>query len=489
VTQVITFLILFFTNSVSHALSLPVLGFYLGIDFSLIIKSNKEVANNANNVKSAVITAIYTGRNEMTSSLWIILAVVIVIVIFALLALRRGKDKKPEIQPPTRPVEPPKKEVKPKEEPAVEKPPKEKEAPKEEEAVAKPEAEEPGPEPAAEEAVEPAPEPSLPGVTLVDEAEKEAAEKLEVERKERKLKRLRQGLAPTRGGLIAKIGSIFKAKKEIDPSLIDELEETLLTSDVGSKTTEKLIEVIKNALDKDELKEPAAVWDLLRDAVKEILSVEAPPMDIKSDKPFTIMVVGVNGTGKTTTIGKLATQYIDEGYKVVLAAGDTFRAAAVNQLEIWGRRAGAEVVKSKEGADPSSVVYEAIKKAKELDADIVIADTAGRLHTKQPLMEELKKIGRVMGKAHEKAPHEVLLVLDATTGQNAISQVAMFKETLELTGLVLTKLDGTAKGGVIIGICHEHSLPVRYIGVGEAKDDLRSFEVEDFVEALFLAEN
>jgi fused signal recognition particle receptor len=198
------------------------------------------------------------------------------------------------------------------------------------------------------------------------------------------------------------------------------------------------------------------------------------------------MVVGVNGVGKTTTIGKLATKLSDQGLKVVLAAGDTFRAAAVNQLEIWGRRANAEVVKSKEGADPSSVVFDAIKRAEEDGADVVIADTAGRLHTKVPLMEELKKIGRVMGKATEGAPHQVLLVLDATTGQNAIQQVATFGEALELSGIVLTKLDGTAKGGVIIGVCHEHKLPIRFIGIGEAKDDLREFEVNDFVDALFL---
>ena len=329
----------------------------------------------------------------------------------------------------------------------------------------------------------------IPGVELDEEAETKAVAELEKERRERKLKKLRQGLAPTRSGLFSRIGELFKSKKEIDPSLLDELEEVLLTSDVGSKTTDKLLSSIRSALDSDELSDPEAVWGLLKEAVKEILKVDATPIDTTRDKPFVIMVVGVNGVGKTTTIGKLATTFSENGQKVVLAAADTFRAAAVNQLSIWGRRANAEVIKSKEGADPSSVVFDAIKKAKEIGADIVIADTAGRLHTQQPLMEELRKIHRVVGKAHENAPHEVLLVLDATTGQNAIQQVSMFKDTLEITGLVLTKLDGTAKGGVIIGICNEHAIPVRYIGIGEARDDLRDFDVSDFVDALFYKES
>ena len=310
----------------------------------------------------------------------------------------------------------------------------------------------------------------------------------EKDRKEKKLKKLRQGLAPTRSGLFSKIGDLFKSKKEIDPSILEDLEDMLLVSDVGAKTTDALISAIRDALDKDELSNATAAWTLLKEAILEILSIDAPPIDIESDKPFVIMVVGVNGVGKTTTIGKLATIYSGNGKKVVLAAGDTFRAAAVNQLTIWGRRSNAEVVKSKEGADPSSVIFDAIKKAREIDADIVIADTAGRLHTQQPLMEELKKIHRVSGKAKENAPHEVLLVLDATTGQNAIQQVGMFKDTLDVTGLVLTKLDGTAKGGVIIGVCHEHAVPVRYIGIGEARDDLREFDVSDFVDALFYKE-
>ena len=344
---------------------------------------------------------------------------------------------------------------------------------------------------AAEDAEEaPVEEEHMPsGVRLDDAAEDKAAAELERERNERKLKKLRSGLAPTRGGLISKIGSIFKSKKTLSPEVIEELEEVLLTSDVGAKTAQKLLDTIQSALEKDELANAEAAWTLLEEAVRQILNVPQAPWAVEQKKPFVIMVVGVNGVGKTTTIGKLATKFAEQDKKVVLAAADTFRAAAVNQLTIWGRRANAEVVKSKEGADPSSVVFEAVKKAVEVGADIVIADTAGRLHTQQPLMEELKKIHRVMGKALEGAPHEVLLVLDATTGQNAIQQVSMFKETLDITGLVLTKLDGTAKGGVIIGICHEHAVPVRFIGIGESKEDLREFAVDDFVDALFMKES
>jgi fused signal recognition particle receptor len=375
--------------------------------------------------------------------------------------------------------------------------------PKEEPPAPPPEPKRDTPRPAATAAVEPQAPPAIEapvvavmpeveapeGVRLDDTEEAEAAARLEKVRRDRKIERLRKGLAPTRGGLIAKLGILFKGKKEIDPSLLEDLEETLIMSDVGSQTTGMLLDILKNALDKDELADSDAIWELLREEIRQVLSVDCEPIEVTSDKPYTIMVVGVNGVGKTTTIGKLATKYIEQGHKVVLAAADTFRAAAVNQLEIWGRRAGAEVVKSKEGADPSSVVFDAIKQAKENGADIVIADTAGRLHTKVPLMEEVKKIARVMGKAHETAPNQVLLVLDATTGQNAISQVAIFKEALEISGLVVTKLDGTAKGGVIIGISHEHELPIRFIGIGEAKDDLREFEVDDFVEALFVEDN
>ncbi|HUT76924.1 MAG TPA: signal recognition particle-docking protein FtsY [Polyangia bacterium] len=328
--------------------------------------------------------------------------------------------------------------------------------------------------------------PPTPEVRIADKEEEAAAEQLRSAKRERKLQKLRQGLAPTRGGFIAKLGALFQEKKIIDPALLDEIEEALITADVGAKTTEWLIGLLRAALDKDELADPDAVWKLLEQEIGVALAVAGKPWDPKAAKPYCIMVVGVNGVGKTTTIGKLASQFGEQGLKVVLAAADTFRAAAVNQLEIWGRRAGCEVVKpAKEGADPSSVVFDAIKKAGEIGADVVIADTAGRLHTQAPLMEELKKVHRVMGKALDGAPHQVLLVLDATTGQNALQQVAEFGSALGIDGIVITKLDGTAKGGVLIGVCHEHEIPVRFIGIGEAKDDLRDFEVTDFVEALF----
>jgi fused signal recognition particle receptor len=342
-------------------------------------------------------------------------------------------------------------------------------------------------EPAAEEPAEPEEE-AAEGVRLDETEEQEAEASLKAARRERKLKKLRQGLAKTRGGFIEKIGLLFKGKSEIDPGLLDSLEETLISSDIGTETSEWLLKMVKDALDSDEQKDPEAVWNLIKDEIKRALSVEAEPWDF-SKKPFAIMVVGVNGAGKTTTIGKIASQLTQDGKKVVLAAADTFRAAAVNQLEIWGRRTGCDVVKpAKEGADPSSVVFDAMKKAEETGADAVIVDTAGRLHTQAPLMEELKKISRVMTKSIESAPHETLLVLDATTGQNAIAQVKEFGNALDLTSIALTKLDGTAKGGVIIGICHENKIPVRYIGIGETKDSLRSFNAEDFVEALFLQE-
>jgi fused signal recognition particle receptor len=336
-----------------------------------------------------------------------------------------------------------------------------------------------------EESVEDTPE----GVRLDESAEQEAEESLKKARRDRKLKKLREGLSKTRGGMIDKIGALFKGKKELDPNIIESLEETLLGSDIGSATTLWLTEIVKGVLDKDEIKDPEAVWEIIKQEIENVLSIEAKPWTF-TEKPFVIMVVGVNGAGKTTTIGKIASSLVNDGKKVVLAAADTFRAAAVNQLEIWGRRTGCEVVKpSKEGADPSSVVFDAMKQAEEQGADVVIIDTAGRLHTQSPLMEELKKISRVTTKAMDSAPHETLLVLDATTGQNAIKQVKEFGDALKLDSIALTKLDGTAKGGVIIGICHENKIPVRYIGIGETRESLRLFNPGDFVDALFLQDS
>ena len=296
---------------------------------------------------------------------------------------------------------------------------------------------------------------------------------------------LRKGLAKSREkeGFFGRLKALFGGKKEIDPSIVEQIEEVLLTSDVGVKTTQVLVDTIKEALAKDELKDEARVWEALRREATQILSIGGGGIAL-SAKPTVVMVVGVNGAGKTTTIGKLATRLTQQGKKVVLAAGDTFRAAAVQQLGVWAKRVGCEVVSGAEGANPGAVIFDAIQRAQETGADVVLADTAGRLHTKTNLMEELKKIQRTMGKAYDGAPHETLLVLDATNGQNASQQVALFKEALPLSGIVLTKLDGTAKGGVILGICAEHGLPVRYIGIGERAEDLRDFNADEFVEAL-----
>jgi fused signal recognition particle receptor len=296
---------------------------------------------------------------------------------------------------------------------------------------------------------------------------------------------LRKGLAATRGGFMARLKAIFTGKKEIDPAILTEVEEVMLSSDVGVKTTQAILERLRDGMDKKELSDADAVWAALRAEATRILSIGGARPSMSGNKPFVVLMVGVNGVGKTTTIGKLATKWNADGKKVVLAAGDTFRAAAVQQLEVWGKRVGADVVKGKEGADPGSVAFEATKKAGEAGADVLLVDTAGRLHTKVNLMDEIKKVKRTIDKAMGGAPHETLLVLDATTGQNALTQAAMFKEALELTGLILTKLDGTAKGGVVLGVCDELKVPVRYIGLGERAEDLREFVAADFVEALF----
>jgi fused signal recognition particle receptor len=295
---------------------------------------------------------------------------------------------------------------------------------------------------------------------------------------------LRKGLAATRGGFIARLTALFQDKKEIDPAILEQVEEVMLASDVGPKTTHAILARLRESLARDELKDTEAVWAALRAEATRILGIGGGAIRA-SAKPTVVLMVGVNGVGKTTTIGKLATRYNAAGKKVVLAAGDTFRAAAVQQLEVWGKRVGAEVVRGKEGADPGAVAFDATTKAKEAAADLLLVDTAGRLHTKLPLMDEIKKVRKTIAKAMDGAPHETLLVLDATTGQNALTQAAMFKDALDLTGIVLTKLDGTAKGGIVLGICDELGVPVRYVGLGERAEDLREFDAEDFVEALF----
>ncbi len=294
---------------------------------------------------------------------------------------------------------------------------------------------------------------------------------------------LRKGLAATRGGFMARLKALFTGKKEIDPAILEQLEEVMLTSDVGVKTTQAILERLRDQMNKSELADTDAVWAALRAEATRILSIPVPKTAAK--KPLVVLMVGVNGVGKTTTIGKLATKWNADGKKVMLAAGDTFRAAAVQQLEVWGKRVGAEVVKGKEGADPGAVAFEATKKSVDAQADVLLVDTAGRLHTKVNLMDEIKKVKRTINKALDGAPHETLLVIDATTGQNALTQATLFKEALELTGLILTKLDGTAKGGVVLGVCDELKVPVRYIGLGERAEDLREFVAADFVEALF----
>ncbi|HUS63002.1 MAG TPA: signal recognition particle-docking protein FtsY [Kofleriaceae bacterium] len=326
---------------------------------------------------------------------------------------------------------------------------------------------------------EPEPEKVRPDLKLVP-GEPEALPAVE------KPKALKEGLAKTRGGFIARMAGLL-GKKQIDAGLIDQLEEILFTADIGAKTSAKLFEAVKSSLSRAELADADAVWRVIRKESEAILrqAGTAGPIDTTRAKPFVLLTIGVNGVGKTTTIGKLAAKWSGEGKRVILAAGDTFRAAATEQLEIWGQRANAPVVKGKEGGDPSSVIFDGVRRGEAEGYDIVIADTAGRLHTKTNLMEELQKVRRVLQKAMPTAPHETLLVLDATNGQNAIAQATLFKQAMDITGIVLTKLDGTAKGGVILGICDELKVPVRYVGIGEKVDDLRVFDPAEFVAALY----
>jgi fused signal recognition particle receptor len=294
---------------------------------------------------------------------------------------------------------------------------------------------------------------------------------------------IRKGLAATRGGFVARLTALFQGKKEIDPAVLEQVEEVMLSSDVGPKTTQAILARLRDSLARNELRDSDAVWAALRAEAIRILSIGGGAITATAH-PTVVLMVGVNGVGKTTTIGKLATRFTAAGKKVLLAAGDTFRAAAVQQLEVWGKRVGSEVVRGKEGADPGAVAFDATTRAKE-GIDVLLIDTAGRLHTKAPLMDEIQKVRKTVAKAMEGAPHETLLVVDATTGQNALQQALLFKEALDLTGIVLTKLDGTAKGGIVLGICDELRVPVRYIGLGERPEDLREFYAEEFVEALF----
>ncbi len=298
--------------------------------------------------------------------------------------------------------------------------------------------------------------------------------------------RLKQGLSKTSASIGEGMASLFLGKKAIDDDLLDELETRLLTADVGVEATTAIMQNLSRRVSRKELADSGALYKALQEELASLLKPVEQPLRIDAGKqPFVILVVGVNGVGKTTTIGKLAKKLQLEGKKVMLAAGDTFRAAAVEQLQVWGERNNIAVIAQHTGADSASVIFDAVQAAKARGVDVLIADTAGRLHTKDNLMEELKKVRRVMGKLDETAPHEVLLVLDAGTGQNAINQTKQFNQAVELTGLVLTKLDGTAKGGVIFALAKQFGTPIRYIGVGEGIDDLRAFEADAFVSALF----
>jgi len=299
-------------------------------------------------------------------------------------------------------------------------------------------------------------------------------------------KRLRHGLTKTRSSFTGRIDTLFAGKKEITESLMDELEEILFTSDIGVSTTQTLLDVVQEKVTRKELKDPRKLKEMLRNHILSLLDQEPVEHTLsKPGAPLVIMVAGVNGVGKTTTIGKIANRFRQEGKTVMLVAADTFRAAAVEQLAIWGDRVGATVIGQGTGADPSAVAFDAMTAAISRNIDVVLVDTAGRLHTQINLMEELQKIHRVIGRKLSGAPHEVWLVLDATTGQNAISQAEAFQEALGLTGIVLTKLDGTAKGGIVIGISSQLQIPIRFIGIGEQMDDLRTFNAHDFVRAIF----
>jgi fused signal recognition particle receptor len=296
--------------------------------------------------------------------------------------------------------------------------------------------------------------------------------------------RLKEGLSKTKKGLMEKVDSIFVPGGVVDEETLEELEEVLVLSDVGAAGAAEMVRHLKEKKDRGELKAADSVKELLKREMTGMLGTPKP-LVVFGERPFVILAVGVNGVGKTTTIGKLASRLRNEGHSVLLAAGDTFRAAAIEQLEIWADRAAAQCVKHQSGSDPSAVVFDAVEAARARNIDVVIIDTAGRLHTKSSLMEELKKVKRVCGKALPGAPHEILLVVDATNGQNALRQAQLFNEAVGITGIALTKLDGTAKGGIVFAIKKELNIPVKLIGVGEGIDDLQDFVPADFVKALF----
>ncbi|MBA2778172.1 signal recognition particle-docking protein FtsY [Billgrantia kenyensis] len=330
-------------------------------------------------------------------------------------------------------------------------------------------------------------EPPAPDPEPAPEPERAPLQEKPVAEKKGWFARIRSGLGKTRANLAEGVAGLFLGKKQIDDELIEDLETQLLMADVGIEATTEIIDRLTERVSRKELKEPQALYRALQDELAVMLDAVSKPLALpaKGAGPFVILVVGVNGVGKTTTIGKLAQRFQREGRSVMLAAGDTFRAAAVEQLKVWGERNDVPVIAQHTGADSASVVYDAVAAAKARKVDVLIADTAGRLHNKAHLMEELKKVHRVMGKLDDTAPHEVMLVLDAGTGQNALSQASTFNEAVPVTGITLTKLDGTAKGGIIFALAKQLGTPIRFIGVGEGLDDLRPFEARDFVDALF----
>lgn len=344
---------------------------------------------------------------------------------------------------------------------------------------AEPEAEtEVPPEPAVE-AAEPAPAPE-PVPAAEPEVEREPETRVSV------FERIKQGLGKTRASLTGGLADLFSVGKKIDEDLLEEIETTLLMADVGVTATSEIIDALTEKLERNQLKDGEALRKALRDELHGLLKDVTRPLEIDAGKqPYVILMVGVNGVGKTTTIGKLTKKFQSEGKSVMLAAGDTFRAAAVEQLQVWGERNNVPVVAQHTGADSASVIFDAIQSAQSRGVDVVIADTAGRLQNKDNLMNELSKVVRVMKKLDESAPHEVMLVLDAGTGQNALSQAQVFQQAVGVSGITLTKLDGTAKGGIVFAIARQLQLPIRYIGVGEQAEDLRSFDAETFVDALF----
>jgi fused signal recognition particle receptor len=299
------------------------------------------------------------------------------------------------------------------------------------------------------------------------------------------LERLKAGIQKTRSGLVDRLEDVLAGKKEIDADLLEELEYALITADIGVRTVEDVLERIRQRVDRKMAGDASEVRNLIREHLLEVLQASETPLHTIAKPPAVVMVVGVNGAGKTTTIGKLANRFLGEGRQVLLCAADTFRAAAIEQLEVWAQRAGVEMIRQKTGADPSAVVFDSLQAAKARGVDYVIIDTAGRLHTKENLMAELEKMRRTTQRVIPGAPHEVWLVLDATTGQNGLEQARKFTESAGVTGIILTKLDGTAKGGVVVAIARELNLPIRYIGVGEKLDDLLPFEPEKFIASLF----